>query len=527
MRASDDWVELVVRLSSASWRCGATSSATRRGQFLRVIPRVSALDVVATLRVASALELGEVRGERAGYAARLNAAAPVGICAYDLRRRTAASTSRVRLHRPSHPAAGRTDWPAGPGQPRRGGGPIQKRAGRPLSAAASTTPKRDAASSNPACACAGRRTGVSMTSTYSTHARVVLLDRVLEDGAVLIEDGVIAAVAPDVASTARELDLRGLTLVPGLIDLHCDAIEKAEPRSKVLFPLTSRWRRWIAATRRPASPRPTTRYIVRQQRMGATTRPPPRWCAACAPSARTAWSTTACIAGEVADATSVPVLRQLMDEGAVDLLSVMDYLPGQASSTLESYLQYMIGNHAMSREQAEATAHAKTRAKDGAVQRVETLLAHARGLGILTASHDDDSIHRIATMRNLGVAMSEFPITLDTARAAVSAACPPSRRAQRAAARAAGRRAGRRDPRWRELFVLGLPATIHADRRGFAAAAQTELTLLQAMALVTANWPTPVACRIAAARWPARRSAAVAQVGVGRRSATPGAPGWP
>ena len=106
----------------------------------------------------------------------------------------------------------------------------------------------------------------------------------------------------------------------------------------------------------------------------------------------------------------------------------MDHSPGQGQfKTLESYLQYMMGNHAMSREQAEDAAHAKTRSKDGAVARVEALLSHAQRLGIPTASHDDDSIHRIATMRNLGVAMSEFPITLDTARAAVSCGLPTIR----------------------------------------------------------------------------------------------------
>src|SRR5690606_39301784 len=53
-----------------------------------------------------------------------------------------------------------------------------------------------------------------------------------------IEDGVIAAIEPDGARGAAEIDLEGQTLLPGLIDVHCDAIEKeAEPRSRVLFPL--------------------------------------------------------------------------------------------------------------------------------------------------------------------------------------------------------------------------------------------------------------------------------------------------
>ena len=77
-----------------------------------------------------------------------------------------------------------------------------------------------------------------MQGTYLTHARVVLEDRVLEDSAVLIEDGRIAAIEPAGARPAREIALRGQTLMPGLIDLHSDAIEKeAEPRSRVLFPL--------------------------------------------------------------------------------------------------------------------------------------------------------------------------------------------------------------------------------------------------------------------------------------------------
>ena len=45
----------------------------------------------------------------------------------------------------------------------------------------------------------------------------------------------------------------------------------------------------------------------------------------------------------------------------------------------------MMGNHAMSREQAEEAARAK-RALDGSVARVEALLAHAHALGIPTAS---------------------------------------------------------------------------------------------------------------------------------------------
>lgn len=333
-----------------------------------------------------------------------------------------------------------------------------------------------------------------MTSTYLTHARVVLPDRVLEDSAVLIEDGVIAAIAPDGAAADREIDLRGLTLVPGLVDLHCDAIEKeAEPRSKVLFPLDFAV---AQVDRRNAAAGITTPYHalsfansewgVRNNDTAAQVVRSVR-----AFRQHSLVDNRVHCRYEVTDATSVPVLRQLMDEGAVDLLSVMDHSPGQGQfKTLESYLQYMIGNHAMSREQAEEAAHAKARAKDGAVQRVETLLAHARDRGIPTASHDDDSIHRIATMRNLGVAMSEFPITLDTARAAVSCGLPTILGAPnvlRGKSQSGSMRAI-------DAIRAGVASCLCSDYQpstliaaAFAVTAQTDLTLPQAIALVTAN----------------------------------------
>ncbi|MGS1109454.1 alpha-D-ribose 1-methylphosphonate 5-triphosphate diphosphatase [Achromobacter anxifer] len=333
-----------------------------------------------------------------------------------------------------------------------------------------------------------------MQSTYLTHARVVLQDRVLEDSAVLIDDGRIVAIEPAGARADREIDLRGQTLLPGLIDLHCDAIEKeAEPRSRVLFPLDFAV---AQVDRRNAAAGITTPYHalsfansewgVRNNQTAAEVVRTVR-----AFSQHSLVDNRVHCRYEVTDATSVDVLRALMDEGAVDLLSVMDHSPGQGQfKTLESYLQYMMGNHAMSREQAEEAAQAKTRAKDGAVARVEALLSHAQGLGIPTASHDDDSIQRIATMRNLGVAMSEFPITLDTARAAVSCGLSTILGAPnvlRGQSQSGSMRAI-------DAIRAGVASCLCSDYQpsaliaaAYTVAAQTDLTLPQAVALVTLN----------------------------------------
>src|SRR5215470_15854076 len=75
------------------------------------------------------------------------------------------------------------------------------------------------------------------SSMWLTDLKIVLPDRVLERGAINIEEGVIMDI--------REGDMRGhglsavgLTLVPGVIDLHGDMLERdIEPRPNALFPV--------------------------------------------------------------------------------------------------------------------------------------------------------------------------------------------------------------------------------------------------------------------------------------------------
>ncbi|MES9859437.1 MAG: hypothetical protein ABW157_10760 [Candidatus Thiodiazotropha sp. LLP2] len=70
--------------------------------------------------------------------------------------------------------------------------------------------------------------------TCLTHARVVLPDDILNDVALIIEDGIISAIDPQSTAADEIIDLDGKLLMPGMIDLHCDALEKeVEPRPNV------------------------------------------------------------------------------------------------------------------------------------------------------------------------------------------------------------------------------------------------------------------------------------------------------
>lgn len=263
---------------------------------------------------------------------------------------------------------------------------------------------------------------------YLTHARVVLPDQVLEDSALLIEGDRIVAIEPMSIGDAESIDLRGQILMPGMIDLHCDAIEKeAEPRKRVLFPLEFAV---MQIDRRNAAAGITTPYHalsfansdlgVRSNLTAAELVRSVR-----AFSSRSLVDNRIHCRYEITDPTATPVLCELIEEGVVDLLSVMDHSPGQGQfKTLESYIDYMMGNHAMKREEARMAAQTKVEARDSAPARVAALLALAEQNRVPTASHDDDSPHRVQAMHELGVRMSEFPINAETAAAAIARGLP-------------------------------------------------------------------------------------------------------
>ena len=266
---------------------------------------------------------------------------------------------------------------------------------------------------------------------YLTGARIVMRNEVMENSALLIQHGVIASIEPQAGAGSthvKHIDLTGQTLLPGLVDLHCDAIEKeVEPRSGVLFPLDFAVaqvdRRNAAAgitTPFHALSFANTQWGVRNNDMAAElVRLIKR-----TSTHRLVDNRVHC-RYEMTDPTSVSLLQMLMEEGHVDLLSVMDHSPGQGQfKTLEVFVDYLMGNYAMDQKSALAAARLKIRARDGAPRRMRDLLATAAKHGIPIASHDDDSPHRIALMHELGVHMSEFPINLETSAAAIAKGLP-------------------------------------------------------------------------------------------------------
>ncbi|PWV78784.1 alpha-D-ribose 1-methylphosphonate 5-triphosphate diphosphatase [Halomonas sp. A11-A] len=261
-----------------------------------------------------------------------------------------------------------------------------------------------------------------MTAILLTHARVVLPDEVRDDVAVLIEEGRIAALDPAGHAGAIELDLRGRVLMPGMIDLHCDAMEKeVEPRPGVHFPLEFAC---AQADKRNATAGVTTVYHAlsfANHELGVRNN------AFAAEIARAIgdWRAHALIDNrvhvryEVTDDSAPPVIAALLNEGHAHLISFMDHSPGQGQfRDVEAYRTYLSRTYRTDGAQIDALLAQKAAAAEGAMQRMKGLAELAREQRVAIASHDDDTPEKVATVRTLGAAISEFPVNLETAQAA-------------------------------------------------------------------------------------------------------------
>lgn len=261
-----------------------------------------------------------------------------------------------------------------------------------------------------------------MTQQYLTNARIVLADQVIEDGSLLIEDGAIAAVCPDGHNGAVVQDLAGATLMPGMIDLHCDALEKeVEPRPNVHFPLDFAC---AQADKRNAAAGITTVFHAlsfAHEELGVRNND----MAAAVARAVHAWQPHALVDNrvhcryEITDPHGMPVLTDLLAEGSAHLFSVMDHTPGQGQfKDIAAYRSYLKRTYAKSEQELDDILARKLDAATEALERMRTLVRHAQAQGVSVASHDDDSAERVQAMDELGIRISEFPINLETARAA-------------------------------------------------------------------------------------------------------------
>jgi len=263
---------------------------------------------------------------------------------------------------------------------------------------------------------------------WLSDARVVLRDEVLPRASVHIEGGFIREIVE--GPVPRGVDCTGLTLFPGFVDMHGDMIElELEPRARVDFPMSVAL---ASLDARLAAAGVTTGYAAVSFSRGAQdgerrsyshTSAVMRELHALRPTCRVDHRIHARFDITFENATGV--LGQLIADGMVDLVSLMDHTPGQGQYR---NLGIHIKNRAAQQGIREAEARAQVTQRIAEKQRPQEMLlsnmAEVSRLcaehGISLASHDDDTVEKSHLMADLGAKIAEFPVTLEAAEATIA-----------------------------------------------------------------------------------------------------------
>lgn len=256
------------------------------------------------------------------------------------------------------------------------------------------------------------------------NARIVTSSEII-DGAVVLRDGVIADIGKGPV-TRVDVDLGGAYLLPGLVELHTDHLESHfRPRPGVAWPAIGAL---LAHDAQIAGAGITTVFDALRAgtfdtEEGALRRANGELCRAIV-VARGKGMLRADhhihLRCELPCADTYDTAEELVGEGLVDLLSVMDHTPGERQYvSLDKFRQYYLGKNIMTADRLEVFI----------VERREMNILHsnsnrraivnlALANGIRLASHDDATPEHVAEAVADGVAISEFPTTEEAACAA-------------------------------------------------------------------------------------------------------------
>ena len=251
-----------------------------------------------------------------------------------------------------------------------------------------------------------------------TNARLVLPNEVVP-GTVVVEDGRIADVQPGRCSSAPGVvDLGGDTLMPGIVDVHTDNLERqVQPRSNARWPSRSA----MAAHDAQCAAAGVTTVLdalclgdlgfdkdrVRTFQDGVAD--------------LDALAGTGLLKSEhflhLRCELPAPDMMELLDPVAehprVRMVSLMDHSPGVGQyANLDRYRKMRLREgHGLPWIENRIVELQEQRARLRGPNR-RALLARIAPLGIVLASHDDNTAEEVAENAADGIRISEFPVSM-------------------------------------------------------------------------------------------------------------------
>lgn len=260
--------------------------------------------------------------------------------------------------------------------------------------------------------------------TVIANARVVLADRVIEQGWIAFAGGRIAEIGESRPPAGAE-DAEGDLIAPGLIELHTDHLEAHYvPRPKVFWdPVAA----VVSYDGQLATSGITT--VLDSLRVwredGAEEVDGRAGTLAAAISAAREGNLLRAdhflhLRCEIPMPSVVEEARELVGRPDVRLMSLMDHTPGQRQFRDEGKLRDYYRGKGGGKTDAELDVLFERRfayQKAYAATNMREIVALAHEYGIPLASHDDTTEENVADALRDGIAVAEFPTTMEAARA--------------------------------------------------------------------------------------------------------------
>lgn len=256
------------------------------------------------------------------------------------------------------------------------------------------------------------------------NLRAVLPEGVLEDAYIDIENGLIQELGQH---KKGGIDAQNYLLLPGLIDLHGDMIERdVEPRPKAYFPTDLAL---FELDKRLAALGITTAYAAisfaeanKKQYLRSEERARDTIQLINSLKAELLVDTRIHARFELTNLSAPRILHELLETEQLDMISLNDHTPGQGQyRDIEKHIQHVaawrgVSEESFRKEVLERLERLNQNPPSWDV--IQALCAEAKAKAIVLASHDDDTEAKVNLVANLGASISEFPVTLEAAKAA-------------------------------------------------------------------------------------------------------------
>ncbi|GAA0448102.1 alpha-D-ribose 1-methylphosphonate 5-triphosphate diphosphatase [Lentibacillus halophilus] len=267
---------------------------------------------------------------------------------------------------------------------------------------------------------------------YIVHnGKIIAEEAIIYDHAILVYREIIQKVIPEAEITnhpdATLIDARGGYIAPGFIDIHSDYIETiASPRPTLLMDFNMSLRE---AEKILISHGITTMFhslsFYKDDAFSHSPIRDPENVQKMVDAIDATHNELHLIRHrlharfEIDNIEQVDCLVQNIKDDKVHLLSFMDHTPGQGQyRNLEAYGETLKGYHNLTDDDVQTIILEQQNTEVMTIAKMKEIVDIANDKGIAVASHDDDEIQRLELVKDIGITVSEFPITMDVAKKA-------------------------------------------------------------------------------------------------------------